>query len=273
MPLIESLEVMRVTDRASIATTAADCERYWRAAGIGRRTAADMRQELEGHLAQALADGRSVSDVTGESVAEFAADWAAAQLRNGAEGLPSWGEVMRPQRRLRPTYWSGIIAIVAIFVAAIAFGRGGESTMDNEIWRWIWIGAAAIFSVGEMFTAGFFMLPFAFGAIAALPLAWLDVNEIVQLLVFLGVSIISLMLIQRLVRKDDEHQPAVGANRFRESTGIVIEAIDRSAGVGRVRVETENWRATTDGDPIPEGTEVRVVEIRGTRMVVEPTDT
>jgi len=270
MPSIESLEVMRVIDRTSVSTTAADCERYWRAAGIGRRTAADMRQELENHLAQALADGRSISDVTGESVAEFAGDWAAAQLRDGADGLPSWGEVMRPERRLRPVEWFGIAAIVTTIVVAIAFGRGGESTMDNEIWRWIWIGAAAIFSVGEIFTAGFFMLPFAFGAVAAIPLAWLGVNEIIQLVVFLGVSIITLMVIQRLVKKGDEHQPAVGANRFSGSVGLVIEDIDRITGVGRVRVETENWRATTDGDPIPEGTEVRIVEIRGTRMVVEP---
>jgi len=84
------------------------------------------------------------------------------------------------------------------------------------------------------------------------------------------VSIITLMVIQRLVKKGDEHQPAVGANRFSGSVGLVIEDIDRITGVGRVRVETENWRATTDGDPIPEGTEVRIVEIRGTRMVVEP---
>jgi membrane-bound ClpP family serine protease len=49
-----------------------------------------------------------------------------------------------------------------------------------------------------------------------------------------------------------------------------LHIIDRKTGEGRVRVETENWRATTDGDPIPEGVEVRVVEIRGTRMVVEP---
>ena len=81
----------------------------------------------------------------------------------------------------------------------------------------------------------------------------------------MGVSIIALLLIQRFMKKSDEHQPAVGANRFSGSRGLVIEAIDRVAGVGRVRVETENWRATTDGDPIPAGTEVRVVEIRGTR--------
>lgn len=142
--------------------------------------------------------------------------------------------------------------------------------MENEIWRWIWVGAAVVFGVGEMMTAGFFMLPFAIGALAALPLAWLDVHEMIQLTVFLGVSVAALLAIQRMVKRSDEHQPAVGANRFMHSSGIVIEAIDRASGHGRVRVETENWRATTDGDPIPEGTEVRIVEVRGTRLVVEP---
>jgi len=268
MASIEFLEVP-VTDRASISTTATDCERYWRAAGIGRRTAGDMRRELESHLAQALGDGRTITDVVGDDPSEFASAWAAEQLRRGADDLPSWSAVMRRKRRFGPADWFAITAIAVVIATALIWGRGGESTMDNEIWRWIWIGAAAVFAIGEIFTAGFFMLPFAFGAVAALPLAWLNVNEVVQLIVFLAVSIISLLLIQRMVKKGDEHQPAVGANRFLESIGVVIEEIDRVSGRGRVRVETETWRATTDGDPIPEGTEIRVVEVRGTRLVVE----
>jgi membrane protein implicated in regulation of membrane protease activity len=254
----------------AVSTTAADCERYWRAAGIGRRTAADMRQELETHLAQALADGRTVGDVVGGDLPGFAADWAAAQLRRSASDLPKWGEVMRKPRRFGPTDWLAIAAIAAVIAAGFIWGRGGDNEMDNEIWRWIWVGAAVVFGVGEMTTAGFFMLPFAIGALAALPLAWMGIHELIQLTVFLGVSVAALLLIQRMVRRSDEHQPAVGANRFMHSTGMVIESIDRASGHGRVRVETENWRATTDGDPIPEGTEVRVVEVRGTRLVVEP---
>ncbi len=269
MASTEFLEVP-VTDRISISATAADCERYWRAAGIGRRTAGDMRRELEGHLAQALSDGRTITDVVGEYPSEFAAAWAAEQLRRSADDLPSWSDAMRRKRRFGPTDWFAITAIAAVIAAAFIWGRGGESTMDNEIWRWIWIGAAALFSIGEIFTAGFFMLPFAFGALAALPLAWWGVNEIIQLVVFLGVSIISLLLIQRMVKKSDERQPAIGANRFHARTGMVVEAIDRASGRGRVRVDTENWRATTDGNPIPEGTEVLILEVRGTRLVVEP---
>ncbi len=39
---------------------------------------------------------------------------------------------------------------------------------SSETWRWIWLGAAVAFTVGEIAVAGsFFLLPFAAGALAA----------------------------------------------------------------------------------------------------------
>ena len=45
-------------------------------------------------------------------------------------------------------------------------------------------------------------------------------------------------------------QPAVGANRWINSKGIVLEAIDPVASTGMVRILGEEWRATSDrSDP------------------------
>ena len=88
----------------------------------------------------------------------------------------------------------------------------------------------------------------------------------------LALSGLALLFLRRLIAQADEQQLPVGANRFMNKTAMVIEPIDRAAGVGRVRVDTEMWRATTDGESIPEGTEVRITDIRGTRLVVEPED-
>ena len=64
---------------------------------------------------------------------------------------------------------------------------------------------------------------------------------------------------------------AVGAKRYLNAVGTVTESVDRVAGTGRVRVETELWRATTDADNVIEaGAEVKVVDVRGARLVVEP---
>jgi membrane protein implicated in regulation of membrane protease activity len=144
--------------------------------------------------------------------------------------------------------------------------------MDTEWWRWIWLAVTAIFGIGEIFTAGFFMLPFAVGAVVAFILAVLEVDPTIVMVVFLGVSILTLIAFQLLVRKGDQRQYPVGANRFVGRHVLVLERIDRVAGTGRVRLDTETWRATTDGDPIEEGAEVQVVEVRGTRLVVAPED-
>jgi membrane protein implicated in regulation of membrane protease activity len=144
--------------------------------------------------------------------------------------------------------------------------------MDNELWRWIWLGVAAVFGIGEIFTAGFFMLPFAAGAVVAFVLALLDVEPAIVLVVFLVTSVLVLVVIQRLVRRGDQRTVPVGANRFVGRRVLVLERVDRLAGTGRVRLDTESWRATTDGDPLEPGAEALVVEMRGTRLVVAPED-
>ena len=142
--------------------------------------------------------------------------------------------------------------------------------MDQELWRWIWLGAAAVFGVGEMMTAGFFLLPFAAGAAVSAILAFAGVAPAIQGITFIVVSVLALIWLRRYAAKGDDRQPAVGANRFAGETAFVLDEVDRVEGHGRVRMATETWRATTDGEPIPAGTEVRIVEVRGTRLVVEP---
>jgi len=141
--------------------------------------------------------------------------------------------------------------------------------MDNESWRWVWSVLTAVLAIGEMVTAGFFILPFAVGAGAAAALAWLDVAAGVQWAVFLVVSVAAFVWLRRFGRREDEAKPLVGANRLDGRIGWVLEPIDRTTN-GRVRIDPEEWRATTDGGPIEQGREVRVVDIRGARLVVEP---
>ena len=144
--------------------------------------------------------------------------------------------------------------------------------MSNEAWLWFWIGAAVFLGIAEIFTAGFFMLPFAVGAVAAAVLAYADVGEIIQLSVFLVVSVAALIVLRRFVHLGDQATPAVGSNRFVGQRARVLEHIDPTNGTGRVKMETELWRATSDVGPIAEGVMVKVVDVRGTRLVVEPID-
>ena len=260
-----------MTDQVAIAVVATDCERYWRAAGINRRIAAEMRAEFEQHLVDAAADGRTPESVVGADTASFAIEWAKATGRTH-DALPTWDEALH--RRRRKLGWTDL-AILAIVAGAVAIGlatRGEGDGMDTETWRWIWIGAALFLGVAEMATAGFFMLPFAVGGVVAATLAFMGITPAIQMVVFIAVSLISLIVLQQFVRRGDEYQPPIGANRFVGKSAVVLEKIDRTAGIGRVRMETEEWRATTDGDQIAAGAEVLIVAVRGTRLVVEPAE-
>lgn len=151
---------------------------------------------------------------------------------------------------------------------------GGRSVrdnrpMDNEIWRWLWTGLAVVLAIGEAFTAGFFLLPFAIGGAVAAILAWLDVSAVWQWIAFFVVSISTLVYLQRFIRRQDLRDTrAIGANRYLGMPAIVLERIDPAAGTGRVRVETEEWRATSGGEVIEPGAPVTIVKVRGTRLVV-----
>lgn len=142
--------------------------------------------------------------------------------------------------------------------------------MEDQ-WQWWWVGAAVVLGIGELLTAGFFLLPFAVGAAAAAILAFMGVSFALQLVTFVVISVVFLAVLQRFAREEqsDGTEPA-GAGRFNGKRAIVIEPINRLEGTGSVRLETEQWRATTDGDQeIPVGKEVTIREVRGTRLVVE----
>lgn len=141
--------------------------------------------------------------------------------------------------------------------------------MDNEVWRWVWTGLALLMGLGEIVTAGFFLLPFAIGAGLAAVAAWVGAADIVQWLLFFVGTGISMLYIRRFMRTQDEDSGlVVGPGRYVGMEALVLETIDTGANTGLIRVEAEEWRATTEGTPIDEGKRVKVVALRGTRLVV-----
>lgn len=139
-----------------------------------------------------------------------------------------------------------------------------------DVWFWVWAALAAVLIVGEIFTAGFFLLPFAIGAVVAAILAWVGVEVVPQWLAFVAVSVASLLYLRRFVGSQED-QPPVGANRWVAARGVVLEAIEPDSTSGLVRIDGEEWRATAS-TPLAAGTKVVVREVRGTRLVVEPAD-
>lgn len=261
----------QVSERLSIKQIIADCERYWLDTRVPRSRVREMATELQTHLLEATAEGKSPEAVVGDNLAEFAEEWATEY--RGPASLDAWhntGDRSEWRRDIRSAYGWMAIALVLIVLLAI-FGPKEENVDDIEVWRWIWVIGAASLGVGEMLTAGFFLLPFAIGAVAAAILAFANVAVPVQIGVFIGASILSLWGIKRFAWRSQEPVHSIGAKRYVDARATVIEKIDRVAGTGRVRLDTEQWRATTALDDVIEaGVEVKVIEVTGARLVVEP---
>lgn len=262
-----------MTDR-TIDQVLAGCERYWRSTGVPADAVAEMRAELQTHLEAARVAGKDVDVVVGSDLDAFAEEWAAIYRGAPERESPAGEATASDPSSGSSAGWRWIWLTLALlgvgFVLIVAFAPKGDPMEDQ--FQWLWVGAAVVLGIGELLTAGFFLLPFAVGAAAAAILAFMGVSFALQLVTFVVISVVFLAVLQRFAREEqsDGTEPA-GAGRFQGKRAIVIEPINRLAGTGTVRLETEQWRATTDGnDEIPVGEEVTVREVRGTRLVVEP---
>lgn len=143
-------------------------------------------------------------------------------------------------------------------------------------WAIIWIVAAGAFAIGEMASPGAFVLaPFAIGALAASIAGFLGAPIIFTWFIFLVVSFIAFLGLRPLAKRLDEDvplQPGVGAHRLVGAAATVLETIPAAPGAtGLVRTGGEEWRA--DGmqhTAFGPGEQVRILEVRGTALIVEP---
>jgi len=253
-----------MTDR-TIDQILSGCAKYWASTGVPADAVAEMRAELQTHLEAANEAGKSADAVVGTDLNAFAEEWAAIYRRAPEKEKPASSDSSS-------SMWMWLtMGVLAVAFALIAILAPKGDTVDAEQWQWIWVGAAVLLGIGELLTAGFFLLPFAVGAAAAAVLAFVGVGFPLQLVTFVVISVVFLAVLQRFARQEqsDGTEPA-GGGRYHGKSAIVLEPISRVAGTGSVRMETEQWRATTDSDDvIPVGEEVVISEVRGTRLVVE----
>jgi len=152
----------------------------------------------------------------------------------------------------------------------VATPRGAIiETMDV----WIaWVVAACVLGLGEMHTGGFFLAPFALGALVAALVSLAGLALPLALVVFLLTSLLVLLTLRPVARRHIQHPPRIrtGAAALVGSDAVVLERIANQEGVGCVRIGGEVWTARSyeDDEVIPAGERVQVVEIRGATALV-----
>lgn len=141
----------------------------------------------------------------------------------------------------------------------------------NYIWI-AWLVLAAVFIIGEMFTAGFVMFWFGIGAgVAALLALVFPTYVAVQISAFVVVSLILFAISRKFANRITvKPQPGIGANRAVGRRGVVIETIDPVKATGQVRIDRDEWRADSENDQVIEaGQNVIVVNVEGSHVVVK----
>ena len=136
---------------------------------------------------------------------------------------------------------------------------------------WVaWLIAAVVLAVGEILTLGFFLAPFAGGALVTAIVAGAGASPAVQIAVFLVLSGVLLAALRPLARKHRSQPPELrtGAAALVGKRASVLERV--TADSGSVKLEGETWsaRAATRGTVIEPGREVHVVEIQGATALV-----
>ena len=137
----------------------------------------------------------------------------------------------------------------------------------------VWVVMAAVGVVGEIFTASFFLVFFAFGAVVALLLALLGVGLPLQIVGFIVASVASMVVLRPAVL----HRLHAGGERYEGRGSIVgkrgvVTTVIEPGGSGTVRVGSgEFWtaRAMYPGERIEPGSRVRVLDTDGLTALVE----
>lgn len=134
----------------------------------------------------------------------------------------------------------------------------------------VWFGAMILFLIVEANTVTIVSAWFAGGALAALVAALLGGAVWLQVLLFFAVSILLLASLRPVVKKFFAPKlEKTNVDAVVGTTGPVISPIDNIRATGRVKLGGMEWTArSANGDPIAEGTIVRVERIEGVKVYV-----
>ena len=147
--------------------------------------------------------------------------------------------------------------------------------MPENMMLYIWLVLAIVLAITELVTAGLTTIWFSVGALASLLLVLCGVDNItVQIVVFVLVSLISLIVTRPLVKKyiNKKVQPT-NADRCIGKEAFVTEEINNILSKGAVKINGIEWSARSeDNSVIENGAKVKIISIDGVKVIVQKTN-
>ena len=138
---------------------------------------------------------------------------------------------------------------------------------------WVWIIVIVVACIVEWATqVQLISIWAALGGVVALILELAGLGKEIQVVVFFAVTIIAIVLTRPLARKMTGFiKTPTNADMNIEKIGKVTKIVDEELGIMRVKVENNDWSATTENKSVlPVGTEIVVQAIEGVKLIVKP---
>jgi membrane protein implicated in regulation of membrane protease activity len=138
-----------------------------------------------------------------------------------------------------------------------------------EEWVW-WMITAGVLAVGEILTLGFFLGPVAIAAAAAAIVALAGAGLAIQWVVFIAVSVASLLVLRPIARRHirTPGRLRTGAAALVGSRAVVLERVDGDGGQVKIGGEIWSARAYDEDHAFEPGTRVEVLKIDGATALV-----
>ena len=137
--------------------------------------------------------------------------------------------------------------------------------------EWVlWLIAAVLLAGGEVLTLGFFLAPFAAGALVAALVAALGGGLVVSGIAFLAVSTVAFLGLRPIARRHMKlpAQLRTGTAALVGEPAQVIERVDAGGGSVRLRGEVWSARAFDEETVLEPGQRVEVMQIDGATALV-----
>jgi membrane protein implicated in regulation of membrane protease activity len=137
--------------------------------------------------------------------------------------------------------------------------------------EWVlWMIAAGLLAVGEMFTLGFFLGPVAVAAVLAAIVALAGGGVALQWIVFTAVAGASVLVLRPIARRHlrTPLQLRSGTAALIGSPALVLERVDGRGGQVKIGGEIWSARSFDEDQAFEPGTRVEVLKIDGATALV-----
>lgn len=141
----------------------------------------------------------------------------------------------------------------------------------------VWFIIALILMLLELAVPGVLLVFFGIGALVTSLLSWMGIlqSTTAELLVFLFVSVVSLLLLRKKMQRTfrgktkSVNDADLELDEFIGKTARVVEAINPSEQRGKVEFRGAHWEAQADV-PIEPGTAVEIISRKNLTLIVKP---